>query len=122
MATTRENTHAQASRLTVDSAGGATVTAIAELPNRSHEKAQEGQCNAHSAQNPCAARGVRPVSHSLPLPSAHSAASAVEVEVEVEVEVRDHDASVGGVGSGLESQGADLNDADQAKCMPCTVM
>ncbi len=40
----------------------------------------------------------------------------------VEVEVQDHDAGGGTQGPGLESQGADLNDADQTKCMPCVLM
>jgi hypothetical protein len=118
VATTRENTHASP-RVIGDAAGG-TTCAIAELPSRSHEQKEEGRGVGRGVEG--VALPALTYSFDSPPPSPAPPLSAGVAACTVEVEVQDRDAGSGTQGPGLESQGADLNDADQAKCMPCVVM
>ena len=66
---------------------------------------------------------MRSMTRDLLVCAATHLVSAAHIEASsVEVEVQDHDAGGGSQGAGLESQGGDLNDADQTKCMPCSLM
>jgi hypothetical protein len=119
MATTRENTHASP-RVIGDAVGGAAC-AIAELPSRSHEQKEEGRGRGVAWRGCSLRTHITALTHCpppLPLPPLSAGVAACAVDVEV----RDGDAGCSTQGPGLESQGADLNDADQAKCMPCVVM
>lgn len=93
MATTRENTCTQSSR---------------RLSTLAMADSVGGAPNSVIAELPSRSHEKRQ--------EAHIEASSVEVEVQ------DHDAGGGSQGAGLESQGGDLNDADQTKCMPCSLM